>query len=94
MRISSPPTTHSCLYGIDTPTREELIASSHSVQEICDYVQADSLAYLSHEGMLRVAQTSQQQYCSACFTGDYPVRVPWQEDLLQLTLFDKQSVRG
>ena len=94
MRISSPPTTHSCLYGIDTPTREELIASSHSVQEICDYVQADSLAYLSHEGMLRVAQTSHQQYCSACFTGDYPVRVPWQEDLLQLTLFDKQSVRG
>ena len=92
MRISSPPTTHSCLYGIDTPTSDELIASTHSVQEICEYIHADSLAYLSHDGMMRVAQMGDQQYCSACFTGVYPVRVPWQEELQQLALFDKESL--
>lgn len=93
MRISSPPITHSCLYGIDTPTSGELIASKHSVQEICEYLHADSLAYLSHDGMMRVVQTGEQQYCSACFTGAYPVRVPWQEELQQLALFDKESLR-
>jgi amidophosphoribosyltransferase len=87
MRISSPPTTHPCLYGIDTPTSDELIASSHTVDEICEYLQADSLAYLSHEGMMRVARESEQSYCSACFTGDYPIHVPWREDVQQLPLF-------
>ena len=87
MRISSPPTTHPCLYGIDTPTSHELIASSHTVEEICEYLQADSLAYLSHEGMMRVARESEQSYCSACFTGDYPIHVPWREDVQQLPLF-------
>ena len=87
MRISSPPTTHPCLYGIDTPTPHELIASSHTVDEICEYLQADSLAYLSHEGMMRVARESEQSYCSACFTGDYPIHVPWREDVQQLPLF-------
>jgi amidophosphoribosyltransferase len=87
MRISSPPTTHPCLYGIDTPTSNELIASSHTVDEICEYLQADSLAYLSHDGMMRVARESEQAYCSACFTGDYPTHVPWREDVQQLPLF-------
>jgi amidophosphoribosyltransferase len=91
MRISSPPTTHSCLYGIDTPTHEELIAANYSVSEICDYLQADSLAYLSHDGMMHVVRAGNQQFCSACFTGDYPVRVPWQAELHQLSLFDKES---
>jgi amidophosphoribosyltransferase len=91
MRISSPPTTHSCLYGIDTPTHEELIAANYSVSEICDYLQADSLAYLSHDGMMHVVQAGNQQFCSACFTGNYPVRVPWQAELHQLSLFDKES---
>jgi amidophosphoribosyltransferase len=91
MRISSPPTTHSCLYGIDTPTHEELIAANHSVAEICDFLQADSLAYLSHAGMMQVVRAGNQQYCSACFTGDYPVRVPWQDDRHQLSLFDKDG---
>jgi amidophosphoribosyltransferase len=92
MRISSPPTTHPCLYGIDTPTREELIAANHSVEEIRDYLQADSLAYLSHTGMMQVVRAESGRYCSACFTGDYPVRMPWQDELLQLSLFDKESV--
>ncbi len=87
MRISSPPTTHPCVYGIDTPTPEELIASSHSVDEIRDYLQADSLAYLSHEGMMRMAQAEEQGYCSACFTGDYPIPIPQHDDVVQLPLF-------
>jgi amidophosphoribosyltransferase len=86
-RISSPPTTHSCVYGIDTPTSGELIASSHSIDEICDYLQADSLAYLSHEGMMLVAHADQQGYCSACFTGNYPISIPQQENTVQLPLF-------
>jgi amidophosphoribosyltransferase len=81
------------LYGIDTPTSNELIASTHSVQEICEYLCADSLAYLSQDGMMRVAQMGEQQYCSACFTGAYPVRVSWQDELQQLALFDKESLR-
>ena len=80
MRISSPPITHSCLYGIDTPTHEELVASHHAVDEIRDYIQADSLAYLSHEGMMRVAHAQERSYCSACFTGQYPVQGPWQDN--------------
>jgi len=86
-RISSPPTTHSCVYGIDTPTSGELIASSHSIDEIRDYLQADSLAYLSHEGMMLTAHADQQGYCSACFTGNYPIPIPQQEDTVQLPLF-------
>lgn len=75
LRISAPPTTHSCFYGIDTPTREELIASSHSVDDIRNYVTCDSLAYLSHAGMMAAvdAPESGEGFCSACFTGDYPV---------------------
>jgi amidophosphoribosyltransferase len=94
MRISSPPTTYPCLYGIDTPTHEELIAANHSVEEIREFLRADSLAYLSHAGMMHVVQTENQHYCSACFTGDYPVRVAWQDDLYQLALFDKEGLRG
>lgn len=84
LRISAPPTTHSCYYGIDTPTRAELIASSHSVDEIRDYVQCDSLRYLSHEGMMAAvdADESGSGYCSACFTGNYPVSLSGQ--LVQL----------
>lgn len=92
MRISSPPTTHPCIYGIDTPTHEELIAANHSVREIRAFLQADSLAYLSHEGMMQVVREG-QRYCSACFTGNYPVRVPWQEDLYQLSLFEREALR-
>lgn len=90
MRISSPPTTHPCLYGIDTPTHEELIASKHSVDEIRDYLQADSLAYLSHAGMMRMARGQEQRYCSACFTGQYPVQPIWQDTFEQLPLFNRK----
>ena len=73
LRISSPPTQWPCYYGIDTPTRRELIASSHSVDEIARYVTADSLAYLSLEGMLAAIGNGQDSHCHACFSGQYAI---------------------
>jgi amidophosphoribosyltransferase len=76
MRISSPPTTGPCYYGIDTPQRRDLIASAQSVDEIRDFIEADSLGYLSEEGMLvavRKDDDPSRLYCTACFTGKYPV---------------------
>src|SRR5205807_5823968 len=67
LRISAPPTTHPCFYGIDTPTRSALVAASHTVDEIAKYVTSDSLAYLSHEGMMAAVSTADGAgYCSAC----------------------------
>ncbi len=77
MRISSPPTTWPCYYGVDTPTRRELIASSHTVEEVRRYVAADSLAYLSLKGLL-AAVGKDDGYCAACWTGRYPVDFPGQ----------------
>ena len=79
VRISSPPTLASCHYGIDTPTRRELIASTASVGEIRDFIGADSLGYLSTEGMLQAFGRPQQATCTACFTGVYPVEIPEEE---------------
>src|SRR5262249_39728410 len=72
MRISSPPTQGPCYYGIDTPQRRDLIASSNSVDEIRAYIEADSLRYLSEEGLLRAAGDG-AGYCTACFTLAYPI---------------------
>jgi amidophosphoribosyltransferase len=89
MRISSPPTTGPCYYGIDTPTRAELIASSHTVDEIRERIGADSLGYLSEEGLLAAVDDAQgQRHCTACFSGRYPVAVSQSEDW-QLALFKK-----
>jgi amidophosphoribosyltransferase len=88
MRISSPPTTHPCYYGIDTPTRQELIASSHSIEEIRKYITADSLGYISLDGIKKVVDRP-MNYCAACFCGEYPVPFPG-EMLLQLGLFDRE----
>jgi amidophosphoribosyltransferase len=87
LRISSPPTIMPCYYGIDTPTRQELIASSHSVEEIKKYVTADTLAYLSIEGMLGIIPDS-QDYCTACFDNNYPISFPG-EHLEQMEFFFK-----
>ena len=75
VRISSPPTMNSCHYGIDTPTRGELIASNHGNEEIREFIEADSLGYLSPEGLLEGFGRPQQAACTACFTGIYPVEV-------------------
>jgi amidophosphoribosyltransferase len=88
MRISSPPTTHPCYYGIDTPTRQELIASSHSIEEIRKYITADTLGYINLDGVKKVVQKP-VNYCVACFDGDYPVPFPG-EMIAQLGLFDKE----
>ncbi len=73
LRISSPPTIGPCFYGIDTPERRELIASSASVQEIRQYVGADTLGYLSEAGMLSCLETPAENFCTACFSGRYPL---------------------
>ena len=75
LRISSPPTQFSCHYGIDTPTRRELIASHSSVDEIRRFVDADSLGYLSTEGMMEAFGRPEHATCVACFTGRYPVEI-------------------
>jgi len=73
MRISCPPTLSPCFYGIDTPTKKELIASSHTVEEICKYVEADSLGYLSLPGLIRAVGGRGNEFCTACYTGQYPI---------------------
>ncbi len=92
VRISSPPTSYPCYYGIDTPNRKELISSSHSVDEIRRYITADSLGYLSEEGLMKSVGADNGGFCNACFTGGYPVKFPRldQEDEPQLGLFEKE----
>ena len=82
MRVSCPPTISPCFYGVDTPTKKELIASSHIKEEICKYIGANSLEYLSLGGLLRaVAEGTENQFCTACYTGVYPT--PLSDKLLQ-----------
>lgn len=94
LRISAPPTTHPCFYGIDTPSRSELVAATHSPDEIARYVTCDSLAYLSHHSLLEAVESARHDaavgggargrgYCDACFTGTYPV-TPASEDQAHL----------
>jgi amidophosphoribosyltransferase len=93
VRVSSPPTTGPCYYGIDTPLKSELIASSHSVDEICRYIGADSLRYLSQEGLLAaVGDPDGTRHCSACFSGRYPVAVPKPEDWQLRLLFESRQL--
>ena len=79
MRIASPPTTHSCFYGVDTPERAKLLAAQMSVAAMADYINADSLAFISIEGLYRALgeerRTASPQRCDACFTGEYPTRL-------------------
>jgi amidophosphoribosyltransferase len=78
MRVSSPPTNHSCFYGIDTPEEDKLLAHNMTVEEMAAYICADSLAFISIDGLYRALGADgrdprQPQYCDACFTGDYPI---------------------
>ena len=90
MRISSPPVTHPCFYGIDTDSQDHLIAATKSVKEIAKHLEVDSLAYLSWEGMLEETNQATNTFCSACFTGDYPVPVP--ERLKRFKLILEEAV--
>ncbi len=87
--ISSPPTSYPCYYGIDTPNRKELISSSHTLEEITKYITADSLGYLSREGLLQSVGMENSSYCRACFTGSYPVKFPKMAEEPQMGLFEE-----
>lgn len=85
MRISSPPITHSCFYGIDTPSTNELLAHKYSVEEIATQIGVDSLAYISPDGLYRAVGEARRnpdapQFCDACFTGEYPIRLTDSEN--------------
>ena len=98
MRIASPPTMHSCFYGVNTPKREKLLAAVKSVEQMCEYIQADSLSFITIDGLYRAVgedqrQDIQPQYCDACFTGAYPTPLTdrdGQEEPDQLTLLNER----
>jgi amidophosphoribosyltransferase len=87
MRISCPPTKSPCFYGVDTPRRSELIAATHTLEEIRKYIDADSVAYLSLDGLTGAVNGGRSNYCTSCYTGVYPVAFPRNEAAyLQLAL--------
>lgn len=94
MRISSPPTISPCYYGIDTPTRTELIASASSTEEIRRFIEADTLGYLSLEGMYNYFNGRREGFCDACFSGNYPVHFEDEGHTHQLHLFDALQPRA
>ncbi len=99
MRISSPPTTNSCYYGIDTPEREKLLAANLSIEEMAKHIGADTLSFITMDGLYRAVGesarvTEEPQYCDACFSGDYPIELTDQEDgdvPAQLSLLAEQE---
>ena len=94
VRISCPPTISPCFYGVDTPRKSELIAATHTLDEIREFLEADSVAYLSMEGLLSTVGAERKSYCTSCYTGVYPVEFPRDEaSYLQLALkLDKEAV--
>jgi amidophosphoribosyltransferase len=91
MRVSSPPVTHPCFYGIDTDNQDQLIAATKSVQEIAEQIGVDTLYYLSWEGMIAATHETASEFCSACFTGQYPVTIP--ENLKRSKLMLEEPVQ-
>ncbi len=99
MRVASPPTIHSCFYGVDTPTRDQLIGSQMDVATMASHIGVDSLAFISIDGMYRAMghdcrNKDEPQFCDACFTGDYPIELTDQvdgEDIAQLSLLDEAT---
>ena len=100
MRIASPPTRHSCYYGVDTPARSKLLAANMDVERMREYIKVDSLAFVSTDGLYRALGEDMRvddapQYCDACFTGDYPTRLTDQEDIEvpdQLTMLSERMI--
>ncbi len=100
MRIASPPTRHSCFYGVDTPARSKLLAANMDVERMREYIKVDSLAFVSTDGLYRALGEDMRvddapQYCDACFTGDYPTRLTDQEDIEvpdQLTMLSERMI--
>ena len=94
VRISAPPIYHPCFYGIDTQVETELIAASHSVEEIRAFIGADSLGYLSIEGLLRALDLPYEGFCFACFDGRYPEPVPYDAASRKFILEEAPVGRG
>ena len=100
MRIASPPTRHSCFYGVDTPERSKLLAAKHNLEEMRTFIHADSLAFISIDGLYKALGEDRRadirpQYCDACFTGDYPTRLTDQDEIApesQLSLLAERVV--
>ncbi|NLG41613.1 MAG: amidophosphoribosyltransferase [Phycisphaerae bacterium] len=90
LRVASPPIRHPCYYGIDFPSREELVAHARTIEEIRDYLEVDSLAYLSLEGMLAAAKTGNGDFCHACFSGEYPIPI---DPTFQKDIFERRQLR-
>jgi len=87
LRISCPPTISPCFYGVDTPSKRDLIAANKSVEEIRRFIEADSLSYLSLEGLLKCCTGEEPTvYCTACYTGNYPTQWVDVEDILPAAL--------
>jgi len=94
VRVSSPPTTGPCYYGIDTPTKDELIAHRYDLDGIAKFIEATSLGYLSLDGLNRAVRSNSKEFCTACFSGDYPLQMS-EEEQNQLRLFgEKKDVPG
>ncbi|HTY23068.1 MAG TPA: amidophosphoribosyltransferase [Desulfomonilaceae bacterium] len=93
MRISCPPIRYPCFYGIDFSSKGELIACSNTVEEIGEFIGADSLAYLSLEGMLRAMPLPPKHFCTACFTGNYPVKITDEQDKMSLECRPVEALR-
>ena len=100
LRIASPPTTHSCFYGVDTPERSELLAAGNDLEAMRAVIGVDSLAFITIDGLYRAMGHPQgrnrevPQYCDACFSGDYPLRLSDREDgeaPLQLSLLAEST---
>ena len=99
MRIASPPTMHSCFYGVDTPEESQLIASRMSIAAMADYIKVDSLAFLSIDGLYRAVgearrDAGQPQFCDACFTGAYPTRLTDRENSDNVRPFPRLADAG
>ena len=76
MRLTSPPVVWPCFYGIDTDTQEQLIASTHTVDEIAEFIGADTVAFLALEDLVASTGRESEQFCHACFDGEYPIPIP------------------
>jgi amidophosphoribosyltransferase len=95
VRISCPPTISPCFYGVDTPRRSELIAATHTLDEVRDFIEADSVQYLSLGGLLSAVDGARASYCTSCYTGVYPVPFPRDEArYLQLALKLEKTEKG
>jgi amidophosphoribosyltransferase len=86
VRISCPPTISPCYYGVDTPTREELIASANTPEQICRFLGADSLGYISLAGLRQAVNDTYGNFCTSCYTGNYPT------DLVQLEVREGSGI--